>query len=78
MSLEDIAAITEDGCLLSTAERHPSELKAALSKRMDLLNRHISRLDEQIRQLETVKALARQKTAYYSAVLDGNTDSDRS
>jgi MerR family transcriptional regulator, repressor of the yfmOP operon len=78
MSLEDIAAFTEDGCLLSPAKRDLVELHAAIRKRMDLLNRHMVRLDEQIRQLNTVKSLAQQKTAYYSAVLVGKTDSDRS
>jgi DNA-binding transcriptional MerR regulator len=74
MSLEDIAAFTVDGCLLSQPKRDTKELSGTLEKRIGLLNRHMERLDEQIRQLETVKALAQTKNVYYSALLEGNDD----
>jgi DNA-binding transcriptional MerR regulator len=78
MSLEDIAAFTEDGCLLSQPAREGEELSGILHKRIQLLNGHVARLDEQMLQLKKVKELAQRKTAFYSAVLEGKNDSDRS
>lgn len=72
MSLEDIAAFTEDGCLLSPNNAN-LDLNGTLQKRVDKLNLHIEHLDRQIKQLQTVKALALEKSSFYSALLASET-----
>jgi DNA-binding transcriptional MerR regulator len=68
MSLEDIAAFTEDGCLLSP--RKDIDLNGTLHKRIHKLNQHIEQLEQQIRQLETVKEIALEKSTFYSEMLN--------
>ncbi|TVY06870.1 MerR family transcriptional regulator [Paenibacillus cremeus] len=69
MSLEDIAAFTQDGCLLT---RDPAEtgIGEMLSKRMAILDGHIRLLEQQILQLEAVKAVAQEKSAFYADLLE--------
>lgn len=69
MSLEDIAAFTADGCLLALNQEEKS-LDSVLHKRTEILERHIDQLEQQIKRLEAVKALASEKRAYYSALLE--------
>ncbi|MCY9528881.1 MULTISPECIES: MerR family transcriptional regulator [Paenibacillus] len=68
MKLEDIAAFTEDGCLLS-GERLPHDIEDTLYKRMDMLDRHLARLNTQIEQLESVRTIAEEKRKMYAAML---------
>jgi DNA-binding transcriptional MerR regulator len=69
MRLEDIAAFTEDGCLL-TRKDPDEEISETLSKRINILDQHIDHLAEQIKQLEAVKANANAKRTYYSDKLE--------
>ncbi|WP_274362121.1 MerR family transcriptional regulator [Paenibacillus thermotolerans] len=64
MKLQDIAAFAQDGCLLSKQPTDPG-INRMLHKRIDLLSRHLEHLDQQIRRLEEVKAVAHEKNAYY-------------
>lgn len=64
MKLEDIAAFVQDGCLHSKQADDPG-LNQMLHKRIDLLSRHMEHVDEQIRKLEEVKAVAREKNDFY-------------
>ncbi|BBH22870.1 putative HTH-type transcriptional regulator YyaN [Paenibacillus baekrokdamisoli] len=69
MGLEDIAAFTEDGCLLHQSKVDEDEhegIREVLQKRLLILNQHIVKLEQHMRQLEKVKAVAQEKTAYYS------------
>ncbi|MEQ7050595.1 MerR family transcriptional regulator [Paenibacillaceae sp. P-4] len=68
MKLEDIAAFTEDGCLLS-GERLPHDIEDTLHKRMDMLDRHLTRLNVQIVQLESVRKTAEEKRRMYDELL---------
>lgn len=68
MKLEDIAAFTEDGCLLS-GERLPHDIEDTLHKRMEMLDRHLARLNVQIEQLESVRKIAEEKRNMYDAML---------
>ncbi|MEW9106340.1 MerR family transcriptional regulator [Paenibacillus sp.] len=68
MKLEDIAAFTEDGCLLS-GNRLPHDIEDTLHKRIGMLDRHLARLDAQIKQLESVRKIAEEKRSMYDAML---------
>ncbi|MGG0811089.1 MerR family transcriptional regulator [Paenibacillus alvei] len=68
MKLEDIAAFTEDGCLLS-GNRLPYDIEDTLHKRIGMLDRHLARLDAQIKQLESVRKIAEEKRSMYDAML---------
>ncbi|MCY7484156.1 MerR family transcriptional regulator [Paenibacillus alvei] len=68
MKLEDIAAFTGDGCLLS-GNRLPHDIEDTLHKRIGMLDRHLARLDAQIKQLESVRKIAEEKRSMYDAML---------
>ena len=72
MSLENIAAFTEDGCILT---RNDSDMdnREILYKRINMLDEHIGLLDEKIKRLEVVKAVALEKRALYSVMLRERT-----
>lgn len=71
MGLEDIAAIAEDGCLLSLSDDSDDKVNihVTLEKRIRILEQHISKLDQHMKQLESVKAVAQEKMAFYSEML---------
>jgi len=72
MSLENIAAFTEDGCILT---RNDSDMdnREILYKRINMLDEHIGLLDEKIKRLEVVNAVALEKRALYSVMLRERT-----
>ncbi|WP_025681838.1 MerR family transcriptional regulator [Paenibacillus maysiensis] len=72
MSLENIAAFTEDGCLL-THNDSDMDICEILYKRINMLDKHIDLLEQQMKRLESVKAIAHEKSAFYSAMLKGRT-----
>ncbi|KJB89448.1 transcriptional regulator [Paenibacillus sp. E194] len=74
MKLEDIAAFTEDGCLLS-GERLPHDIEDTLHKRMDMLDHHLARLSAQIDQLESVRTTAVEKRRMYAEMLQNQQES---
>jgi DNA-binding transcriptional MerR regulator len=71
MGLEDIAVIAEDGCLLNLSENNADKkfIHVTLEKRLRILEQHISKLDQHMKQLESVKAVAQKKMAFYSELL---------
>lgn len=68
MKLEDIVVFTADGCLLS-GERQPHDIEDTLHKRMDMLDRHLERLNAQIAQLESVRKITEEKRNIYDELL---------
>lgn len=68
MKLEDIAAFAEDGCLLSGG-RLSHDIEDTLHKRMDMLDRHLARLNAQIEQLESVRTIAVEKRKMYASIM---------
>jgi DNA-binding transcriptional MerR regulator len=73
MKLEHIKAFVEDGCLLARTASD-ADIPAVVSKRIEMLDEHVVRLEEQRKQLESVLAAAREKRRYYASLLgrDGN------
>ncbi|MFD1774056.1 MerR family transcriptional regulator [Paenibacillus rhizophilus] len=70
MKLEDIASFVEDGCLLNPDGKEIPDIRDSLHKRMDILDKHIDWLEQQMKQLEQVKTVALEKKTYYSAMLN--------
>ncbi|GED14329.1 MerR family transcriptional regulator [Aneurinibacillus migulanus] len=68
MKLEDIATFVEDGCLLVQNEKD-IDITDTLRKRIKILEQHIGQLEQQMKQLEVVKAVAKDKRNFYANVL---------
>ncbi|CEH31304.1 transcriptional regulator [Aneurinibacillus migulanus] len=68
MKLEDIATFVEDGCLLVQNEKD-IDITDTLRKRIEILEQHIGQLEQQMKQLEVVKAVAKDKRNFYANVL---------
>ncbi len=66
MSLEDIMAFTEDGCMLERLQRGDEIPHVVVEKRTALLRRHQQRLYEQRRTLDTLLMAVEQKLDFYS------------
>lgn len=73
MSLEDIAAFTESGCLLALREED-TEINEPLKKRIQFLAQHMEKLNQKIEQAQSVKRIAEEKSAYYVMVLNRRED----
>lgn len=76
MKLEEIAAFTEDGCLMNHPDLEHVDKKGILHKRIEMLDKHMDWLQQQMKQLEYVNEIAKQKRAFYSAMLDEELSKD--
>jgi DNA-binding transcriptional MerR regulator len=68
MKLKDIATVVEEGCYV-TREEPNVEVKVIFRKRIEILNTHIEKLEQQLRQLEIVKSSAQDKRNFYYSML---------
>ncbi|NOU92690.1 MerR family transcriptional regulator [Paenibacillus sp. LMG 31456] len=68
MSLESIVAFTKDGCILSLNDQD-IDISGSLQDRINMLAEHVDQLEQQIKHLETVKAIAQEKSLFYSNML---------
>lgn len=76
MSLKDIAAFTDDGCMLERL-RQGSEIPAAvIEKRMALLLRHQQQLLGQRRNLESLLDAVQQKLDFYERSRSGSATTE--
>ncbi len=66
MSLEDIMAFTEDGCMLERLQRGDDIPQFVAEKRTALLRRHQQHLYEQRRALDTLLMVVEHKLDFYS------------
>jgi len=66
MSLEDIMAFTEDGCMLERLQRGDEIPHVVAQKRLALLRQHQQRLCDQRRTLDTLLMAVEQKLAFYA------------
>lgn len=69
MKLKDITLFAEDGCLLTKNDQEIEDIQYILHKRIELLNKHVNLLEQQLEQLENVMTLAHEKRNFYSAML---------
>ena len=68
MKLQDIGAFTEDGCLL-TQDTRVLDIDNICSKRIEILDRHLEQLEQQMKRLQTVKSIAQEKRSFYADML---------
>ncbi|MED1784671.1 MerR family transcriptional regulator [Brevibacillus fortis] len=68
MKLKDIATFVEEGCYV-TREEPNIEVKVIFRKRIEILNTHIEKLEQQLRELEIVKSSAQDKRNFYYSLL---------
>ncbi|MGG1662474.1 MerR family transcriptional regulator [Brevibacillus sp. NRS-1366] len=68
MKLKDIAAFVEEGCYV-TREEPNIDVKVIFRKRIEILNTHIEKLEQQLRELEIVKSTAQDKRNFYYSLL---------
>ncbi len=69
MSLEDITEFVKDGCILEKIndgdDVHPS-----IEKRMEILAKHLEKMDKQRQELENVISLTKEKLSIYQSILE--------
>ena len=68
MKLQDIGAFTEDGCLL-TQDTRVLDIDNICSKRIEILDRHLEQLEQQMKRLQTVKSITQEKRSFYADML---------
>jgi DNA-binding transcriptional MerR regulator len=66
MSLDDIMAFTEDGCMLERLQRGDAIPQFVVEKRVALLRRHQQRLYDQRRTLDTLLVAVERKLDCYA------------
>jgi len=66
MSLDDIMAFTEDGCMLERLQRGDEIPHVVAQKRLALLRQHQQRLYDQRRTLDTLLMAVEQKLDFYA------------
>ena len=68
MKLQDIVTFTKHGCLRSQ-DNASIDINGILSKRIEILDRHIEELEQQMQRLETINNIAKEKRMIYSDML---------
>ncbi|MCY9696091.1 MerR family transcriptional regulator [Paenibacillus alginolyticus] len=76
MKLKDIATFVEEGCYV-TQEEPEIEVKVIFHKRIDILSKHIEKLEQQLTQLEVVKVSAQDKRNFYYSMLKKHGDEEK-
>ncbi|WP_445488807.1 MerR family transcriptional regulator [Niallia sp. 03133] len=71
MSLDDIIEFVKEGCILEKIELEEdnSKLMPTIHKRVEILSKHLEKMEEKRRCLEELIFTTRKKQAFYSAIL---------
>lgn len=76
MSLEDITEFVKDGCIVEKMSEgqdvHPS-----IEKRIEILTKHLERMEAQRKELEQIISLAKEKLFVYREILASNTEDSK-
>ncbi len=76
MSLEDITEFVKDGCIVDKMSEgqnvHPS-----IEKRIEILTKHLERMEAQRKELEQIISLAKEKLSVYREILASNTEDSK-
>ena len=72
MSLEDINEFVKDGCILEKIHSDSSEqITPSVTKRIEILSKHLEKMEMQKRELELVMTTTKAKLAFYHSFLKG-------
>jgi len=71
MSLEDVNEFVKDGCILEkiNSNEQPSKLTPSINKRIEILSKHLEKMEIKKRELEEVISTARNKLDIYYSIL---------
>ncbi|BAU26838.1 MerR family transcriptional regulator [Aneurinibacillus soli] len=69
MSLEDMMEFTEDGCIRNLLAEPEESLLPRITRRKDILSRHIAKMKEQVEELQTVIQFTEEKLSVYETML---------
>ncbi|MGE8207320.1 MerR family transcriptional regulator [Heyndrickxia sp. NPDC080065] len=71
MSLEDVNEFVKDGCILEKINSgvKPSQLNPSINKRIEILTKHLEKMEIKKKELEKVMSAAKEKLEYYDSIL---------
>lgn len=72
MSLEDITEFVKDGCILEKINSDSIEqITLSVTKRIEILSKHLAKMEIQKKELELVMSTTKAKLATYHSILKG-------
>jgi len=76
MSLEDVNEFIKDGCILEkiNSDVKSSQLTPSINKRIEILKKHLEKMEIKKRELEEVIATANEKLDTYYSILKGEVE----
>ncbi len=77
MSLEDVNEFIKDGCILEkiNSEVKSSQLTPSINKRIEILRKHLEKMEIKKKELEEVISAANEKLDTYYSILKEEVDS---
>ncbi|MGV3465181.1 MAG: MerR family transcriptional regulator [Heyndrickxia sp.] len=71
MSLEDINEFVKDGCIMEkiSSDVKPSQLTPSINKRIDILTKHLEKMEIKKKELEEVTSITKLKLDTYYSIL---------
>ncbi|MGG1574719.1 MerR family transcriptional regulator [Fictibacillus sp. NRS-1165] len=71
MPLEEIKEFVQDGCIWDSMEEDPDYKPApTLTKRVDILEKHLRNMEDKNRELEAIMEITREKLQTYHTLLE--------
>ncbi|WP_419881494.1 MerR family transcriptional regulator [Peribacillus sp. B-H-3] len=75
MTLADIQEFVQDGCILEKTESLPKEeIMPSLNLRIRLLSKHLEKMEQQRKELDTIILMTKSKLEIYHSLMDGEVE----
>ncbi len=76
MSLEDVNEFIKDGCILEkiNSDVKSSQLTPSINKRIEILTKHLEKMEIKKKELEEVISIANEKLDTYYSILKGEVE----
>jgi DNA-binding transcriptional MerR regulator len=76
MSLDDMNEFVKDGCILEkiNSQMNPSQLTPSVNKRIEILNKHLEKMESKKKELEEVISTTKIKLDIYHSILNEGVD----
>lgn len=68
MSLEDIIEFVKDGCIWKKVDVG-EDIKSSIKKRIEILRKHLKKMEIQRQELDSIIALTKEKLSIYDSIL---------
>ncbi|MFD2615962.1 MerR family transcriptional regulator [Terrilactibacillus laevilacticus] len=73
MSLENMSEFVKDGCIYEQLHfNSPEEIKPSITKRIEILSKHLIKMEMQKKELELIISTTKEKLAYYNSIKKGD------